>query len=348
MNILLLTAHAIAEYDDLRMLTDLGYSVFSIGAYTDPSNPGDDARPALPDVESFPDLIGACERERRTYAKADPGWQEWAVDPAKAHLPDAVIEWADVIIAHHYLDRWILPQWSRIKHKRVVWRTCGQSDPDLEERMSYLRAKGLEVVRYSPREEIAFRRMGSWAGIDALIRFGKYPEDYPAWTGVSGEVRNVTQNYAGRGRLVGFDFWKEATEGLPARYAGDRTEESGGLGRLSYPDLLTFIQEARVFLYTGTVPAPYTLALLEALMVGVPVLSIGPGAWAGPRELLEGHLLAGGFSDMVETARAVLEMATGHQADDVLPMMLRHQELTRTWFDVATVGPQWRRFLGEP
>ena len=42
MNVLLLTSHSIAEYDDLRMLTDLGYNVFSIGAYTDPRNPTDD------------------------------------------------------------------------------------------------------------------------------------------------------------------------------------------------------------------------------------------------------------------------------------------------------------------
>ena len=48
MNLLLLLAHSIAEYDDVRMFSDLGYDVFSIGAYTNPANPGDNLRPALP------------------------------------------------------------------------------------------------------------------------------------------------------------------------------------------------------------------------------------------------------------------------------------------------------------
>ena len=38
---------------------------------------------------------------------------------------------------------------------------------------------GLEIVRYSPREQIAFTAWGHFAGEDAMIRFGKDPLDYP-------------------------------------------------------------------------------------------------------------------------------------------------------------------------
>src|SRR4051794_23029692 len=81
-NILLLLAHSIAEYDDLRMLSDLGYDVFSIGAYIDPAHPSDDKRPPLPGVRSHPELAALVGDQME----------------AKEHLPDEIIEWADTII----------------------------------------------------------------------------------------------------------------------------------------------------------------------------------------------------------------------------------------------------------
>ena len=67
MKILLLLAHEIAEYDDLRMFTDMGYDVFSIGAYTNPSRPdltmehgGRGLRPPLPNAPYHPELEALC------------------------------------------------------------------------------------------------------------------------------------------------------------------------------------------------------------------------------------------------------------------------------------------------
>src|SRR5690348_8823153 len=248
MNILLLTAHDIAEYDDLRMLTDLGANVFSIGAYSDPQNPGSTMRPAL-DVPAYPELAQRCVEQREKHA-GDP--LQWAfagqihniVDWAKADLHDDIIDWADVIVCHHYLESWIARQWGRIKHKRVIWRTCGQSNPMLEEVMGVLHAQGLEIIRYSPKEQPAFEKLGVFAGQDALIRFGKYPEDYGPWipTGTIGfpdghvgpYIANVTQNMIERGEHCGLSFYLAATEGLPAVPAGPNSEKlPNGIGALS-------------------------------------------------------------------------------------------------------------------
>ena len=195
MNILLLASHAVAEYDDLRMFTDLGYDVFAPGGYENPSDSGEGIRPALPDAPHHPELVDAINRVRAERGEPGP-----AIDWGKAALPDEVIDWADVIIVHHFPDRWIGGQWGRIKDKRVIWRTCGQSDTRLEEFMAGF--DGLQIVRYSPAERRYFERLGTFAGEDALIRFGKYPDDYGPWTGENEFVGNVTQDLVPRGATV--------------------------------------------------------------------------------------------------------------------------------------------------
>lgn len=328
MNIVLLTAHSVAEYDDVRMFTDLGHDVFSIGAYIDPAHPGDDLRPSIPGAAAHPELAELCVDQMH----------------AKENLPEPVIEWADVIICHHYLDRWVIDQWPRLRRKRVIWRTCGQSDPRLELAMKPLRNDGLQIVRYSPVEERYFTEAGAWAGQDALIRFGKYPGDYGGWSGWDETVANVSQDMVSRGEWCGLTWYLRATEGLRASPAGSGSELlPGGLGKLSNEGMLAYLRRARVYAYGGTHPASYTLALIEALMVGIPVISIGARSWMGPDALFEAPALTGAaYDDPYEAGREL-----GHLLRD--PQRARYisgkQQASAELFDIATVGPQWQAFL---
>lgn len=342
MNVLLLTSHSIAEYDDLRMLTDLGYNVFSIGAYTDPAHPTDDKRPPLTVREvplTFPGLAALCQDQR---VKHGGEGAEWAIDWAKADLHPDIVEWADAIIVHHFPERWIAGQWDRIKHKRVIWRTCGQSGPDgsLERLMAEL--VGLQIVRYSPRERV----IPGFAGEDALIRFGKYPADYGPWTGDEPVVINITQHLAQRGEAVGYSMWQEATRGVTALALGPGSEVLGGPGALTYDEMRSWLTRARAYVYTGTKPASYTLGLIEAMLSGIPVVVM---TWDVPAPL----------SQMYE-AQDIVPRAK-HMAREAAPTLLktylssqdeagRHGEEGRQaaldLFDVATVGPQWKAFLG--
>jgi hypothetical protein len=359
MNVLLLTSHSIAEYDDLRMLTDLGYDVFSIGAYTDPANPTDDKRPALPDAPYHEVLAQACDVQRGLLG--DPGPN---IDWAKAALHEDVIAWADVIIIHHFPERWIVPQWENIKRKRVIWRTCGQSSPfgETERMMAPLVADGLEIVRYSPAE----RNLPDYAGESALIRFGKYPSDYGPWVGDQYVVGNVTQDMRNRGDSCGYGFWLAATAGLPTRPAGPGSEALlGGVGALEYDAMLDYLRHLRVYLYTGTQPASYTLGLMEAMLSGVPVVSIGANAFGWP-ELFEAaiphdalqrqqegreprgyrSLLAedSGFDNPMDARR---ELVTYLQYPDKGENVSRHiRERAVATFGIETIGAHWKAFLG--
>lgn len=347
MRILLLTSHDIAEFDDLRMLTTMGHDVFSIGAYTDPTRPASVMRPPL-DVPRHPDLERRCIEQREKH-DGEPmqafiaGQVHQLVDWAKADLHQDIIDWADVIICHHYLESWIVNQWRRIRHKRVIWRTCGQSNALLEETMLPLRADGLEIVRYSPNEERAFTRLGTWAGADALIRFGKYPDDYGPWVGDDVAVGNVTQNMAGRGEFCGLGFWQAATQGLPVKPAGLQSEVlPGGTGALTYPAMLDYLRHIRAYLYTGTQPASYTLALIEAMMSGVPVVAMDPETWWMP-DLFEGHTIAERWGSPAE-AHAALDALL---KDDDLARACseRSRERAIELFGIGHVSEQWERFL---
>ncbi len=338
MNILLLLAHSIAEYDDCRMFSDMGHNVFSIGAYTTPWTPSDNKRPPLEQMSYLPEferLVG----------------DQMA---AKANLPQEIIDWADVIICHHYLDRWIVPQWDRLRHKRVIWRTCGQSDDRLEDLMEPLRDDGLTIVRYSPAEQVHFERSGHWAGADALIRFGKYVDDYGPWdpqgapieTGVVAPwVANLTQDMAGRGEWCGLSFYLAATQGLEAHPAGGNSEIlPGGIGTLGYPEMLAYLRHAGAYLYTGTHPASYTLGLIEAMLSGVPTVSIGAERWMGPALLFEAATIAGLSVDNPIWARDLLmDLLTDEQyAREVSEAQVG---IARQLFDVEKIKPQWAKIL---
>ena len=345
MNILLLTSHSIAEYDDLRMLTDLGYDVFSIGAYTNPAHPSDDKRPALPDVTHYGFFEETCNVVRAE--NGDPGPN---IDWAKAKLHPDIIDWADAIIVHHFPERWIGGQWEQIKHKRVIWRTCGQSSPDGSTERWMAQFDGLEIVRYSPKE----RCLPDYAGESALIRFGKYPDDYGPWIGDVVNVLNIAQHERvphARDWWLNWSFLEEATRGLPLTFGGPHTELIGGLGSLSYETMLWWLQHARVYLYTGTQPASYTLGFIEAMMTGIPVVSIGPQHMGLP-DLFEGHEIARhGYAPDPGSAHRQLERLLAWGQDVTYEQGAwahshAQRRLAIELFGIETVGAQWKAFLG--
>jgi hypothetical protein len=149
--------------------------------------------------------------------------------------------------------------------------------------MARFAAEGMQIVRYSPAEKRYFESVGAFAGQDALIRFGKYPSDYGPWIGDWTVVGNVTQDMVNRGDACGLGFWQAGDQGSAdqARRPGLRGAP-GGSGSLSYPEMLDYLRHIRAYLYTGTTPASYTLGLIEAMLSGVPVVSIMPEAWKGP------------------------------------------------------------------
>jgi len=338
--VLILASHAVAEYDDTRMFHDLGYDVFTPGGYEDPRQGTEGIRPPLPSVPFHADLAQRCREQREAFG--EPGYH---IDWAKARLHDDVIDWADVIIVHHFPKVWIAEQWERIRHKRVVWRTCGQSDPATEAVMADL--DGLQIVRYSPKERAAFERVGCFAGETALIRFGKYPDDYGPYIGDWAVIGNVTQDMVARGDSTGLGFWRKFTDPFPAMPAGKGSEAlPGGIGALSYPDMLDYLRHIRTYFYTGTIPASYTLGLIEAMLSGVPVVAIGLKTDSLDHQWL--HTISEAH-DIVNPGLMLYDIPLAAYLENREYAAMRGAEQRAKaieLFGIETVGAQWVDFLG--
>jgi hypothetical protein len=332
------------------MFSDLGYDVFSPGGYEVPGQEGEGIRPPLPDAPHHPDLVARLQQVRAERGEPGP-----AIDWGKAALHDDIIDWSDVIIVHHFPEQWIGGQWERIRGKRVIWRTCGQSNRNLEDWMSQF--KGLQVVRYSPAERRFFEPYGTFAGQDTLIRFGKYPDDYGPWNGEHEFVANLTQDLVQRGDSCGYSFWQAATDGLLTLPAGKGSEAIDGLGILSYQAMLDYLSFARAYLYTGTRPASYTLGLIEAMLSGVPVIGIGAHAWGddwGGADLFEAAtsdlrempgILAHDqtFDDPAKANKALRALLDYPDKAAVISKAQRARAIEL--FGIDTIGAQWREFL---
>lgn len=262
MKILYLSCHEILEHDELALFTEMGHEVFSpAGAFQNPQAEGG-KRPPIKD------------------ARYEEYLSELALGSSRENLHPGLIEWADAIIYMHMprnadgASNWIESNWPNVKHKINIFRAIGQNTEYEEKILREYKKEGLKIVRYSPKEE----NIPHYAGSDAMIRFYKSPEEFQGWRGDSPFVFNVTQSMKSRGESCNYEFFLLATNDLPLKVAGPNNENFGDsyAGTLSYDDLKENYRANRVYCYSGTQPASYTLNFIEAWMTGIPVVAIGP------------------------------------------------------------------------
>ena len=305
MNILYLSCHSINEYEDLRLFTELGHTVISQGTYNDPEHLGADAaRPRL-DLPYFPDLNPLARLE----------WVHH-VDL----IPEKLVDWADVVFILG-IEAWLPVNWERIRRKKVVFRSIGQSVAHTESVLANYRPE-LKVVRYSPLE----RLIPGYCGEDAMIRFYKDEDEYKGWTGETKEVIAVQQSMKYRDAFLKYRVFDAVTKDLPRALYGignDPSEEGWWRGPLSYEDLKRVYRESRVYFYTCTSPAQYTMNFMEAWMTGMPVVAIG-------RDLA-------GYD--VETPNLVDNNVDGLVSDDMGEL--------RRWVEELLEDPSEARRIGE-
>ena len=252
MRILYFSVHEVLEYDELKLFTELGHDCFSVGAYRNP-NLANAMRPAIPEMEhdqDFEDLVN-----RISLTNLDP----------------ALYEDKDLIIVMHQPSI-IIDNWEKIKHKRVIWRSIGQSHSAIEKKLEPYRQDGLEIIRYSPREKF----IPGYIGEDAMIRFYKDPVEYGNWNGNEKQVIALNQSMKDRAADCSYDVFHQVCKGFPVKLYGRGNEglpeDAGGL---TYERIKEELRNNRVFFYTGTRVTSYTLGFIEAFMTGIPIVSIG-------------------------------------------------------------------------
>jgi glycosyltransferase involved in cell wall biosynthesis len=258
----------------------MGIDVFPVGSYmnrtsteslTNDDRPGG-MRPEIEELKLDPaDLEAYHKAMNETFIPDLPDTEENRLLSGKRLTKEFVDRFDAVMIMH--VPIWIIHNWEVIKHKPVIWRTIGQSIPHTERLLAQYRNEGLKVVRYSPME----KNITNNIGVDALIRFYKDPDEFYDWTGTDKKVITISQSMESRGVHCHFNIFKNATEGMNRRLYGPHNEDSGIEGGvLSYTQIKEELAKSRVYFYTGTQPASYTLNFMEAAMTGIPIVAIGP------------------------------------------------------------------------
>lgn len=279
MKILYLSCHEIHEFDELRILNDLGYYVFCPGRPHVSEQWQYYQRPNIPNTFNLEDDSNALHKDFLQYKEKYPNfnYKKNKIDPIHRHgcLTKEFIDRFDVIIVMSLFKEWIYNNWSVLKNKIVIWRTNGQSSEPLEQLVKTFRSDNpnLKIMRYSPAE----RNYKNYAGEDVMIRFGKKSEEWGNWAGNNNRVISLSQNVIDRSVVCSWDIIRYIGERVPYTLFGhNNINNKYWSGQdLEYNELTQVLQDYKCYFYNGSKPACYTLNFIEAWMTGIPIVAIG-------------------------------------------------------------------------
>lgn len=127
-----------------------------------------------------------------------------------------------------------------------------------------------------------------------------------------------------RGRRLGGDLFERAREAVPLDLVGMGSEEAGGLGEIVHARLPAFAARYRFFFH----PIRYTslgLALIEAMMVGLPIVALAT----------------------TEVATVIRNGVSGYADTNVDVLIARMRELIRDPAHARTLGEGARQYARE-
>jgi len=330
MKIHYISCHSILEYYEVQLLTDLGHEVFSNGAYVDPRGHITLPRPAIKGAKFYEDYAAL------------------SISHPKTKLPSELIEPFDVIIIMHSPDV-VIENWKNIKHKKVVWRTIGQSTESVEASLTQMREEGLKIIRYSPKE----RNLSNYIGEDALIRFCKDEDEYSGWNGVGQNVVCFAQSLKGRRSHCHYEEIMSVIDKYDGMVYGPGNDDLGSKNGGSVPHQVQVakMQESRAMIYAGTAPASYTLSFIEAMMLGLPIVAISKKLahiiydfdFYEVDEILAqiGGLVCDDVGQMFEKTKMLLD--SDELAKDISE---KQRTLAIEMFGKKKIIKQWEEFLG--
>ena len=349
--ILYMSVHETLEYDELKLFSELGYEVYSLGAYTQPGGEEHRKRPPL----ELP---------------YNPHFIELALQYDRRKLHPEILEGIDIVIVMHepsFLGyskgakdwnsdlgegNWPLFRDFIKRGGRVIWRSIGQSIPTVEDKIRPWVEEGLEIVRYSPTEKTIAR----YAGENTIIRFYKDPEEYTGWTGERRRVINFTQSLKQRGKFCGYKLIKQVMNGLAGEVYGPGNDDLGSLngGLLKYEEQMQAMRESRAYLYHGSYPASYTLSFIEAMMIGMPMVCAGPkegnGSMFPEQETYEipdliDQEVNGFYSDRPEALSQQIHKLLNDPSYAIMMSAFGRNRAIKL-FGKKKIAGQWKEFLG--
>ena len=333
--------HGVLEYDDLRMLTSEGHRVFSLGQYGDFDHPVEGARPTRPEF---------YQKELTEIFKSDPNC---SYKTKKVSLE--FVNNFDVVIASG-VEQWVLENFSSLTKVPIVFRTIGQSNAASEALISSTNIY-TKIVRYASSEV----GLPGFARTDEVIYFGKSLEEYPNWRG-GGNPLTFHSNYKDRDTESSPSIlqYESLSDGTYAELYGVNSDDTPRYkGIVHFSKQFEMMADASCYLYVWSRPPSYTLSLVEAMLVGLPIVapsrafvsSMTPRDGSGwfPERYEVQTLLSDGCGLLYNTLLEGRNFIAQLQQDKKLATEISQNSRLRSReiFDDQKIGRQWTRFLNK-
>jgi glycosyltransferase involved in cell wall biosynthesis len=212
----------------------------------------------------------------------------------------------DIIFFNHLIEN-VENNWEVIKDKRVILKTFGMHPVNWEPRIKKLRDKGVFVVRNNPTEclrgtyfkpspmfsynrnkksQQEFKKVSLYAGHDAIIRgcIVRDENEVSCWTGKKKEVVTFSSafNHKDSGAIRRRNLYLEIKNRSKYRFrlfGSCNDNEPLSEGFVSHKEKIEILRGAKVVLVTGTPGSTNTYSLVEALVMGVPIVVFDKSMW---------------------------------------------------------------------
>ena len=330
MKLLYLSCHPTLEYEELIIFDQLGIETFSTGFY----RRNGDSSPSRPALE-FANHINVADE----FEFYHPGYKT----ATRLNLNREFAKKFDVVMVSQMPQ--LLQNWNVIKDKKVIWRTCGLSNT-AEQSAQVLKNEGLIIVRWSPTE----KKIPNYAGESCLIRASIDSNQFSEWSVTGNNALIVSGALRGRGIFTNYSVFSRIHQEVKLRIIGGGNEDIPGAETVDYFDLIKLYQTTPVFLSLGTKPSPYVFTLVEAMMVGCPIVTIGPHLGnLSTDKTYEGHILvdngidgivADNHDDLIMGLNNLINnRSLGHEYS------VRIREKAKQLFSREVAIPKWNEFF---
>jgi len=267
--------HPVLEFDDLNLLTDLGFDWFSTGHYRNPQVSNKfflrNTINKILDLNLYNEFISTNFLSIGSNIKLSD------LINTPINISKSFADNFDIILVNNWISN--LKDLNNFKDKCVIWRTYGNQSIDDEIYAKTLIQQGLKVARM-----FDFETKLNWANpACGLLRNYVDSTIYKDWSGQE-EYLLTFQNHLGiripirdsLGQILYPEYSKylELYNKIPLKLYGLENKDIPYCrGCINWTDQLIEYKSNLAYLALPVKPSPYTYNFMEAFMLGIPTIN---------------------------------------------------------------------------
>lgn len=275
--------HTTQTWDDLTLFTELGIDWFDTGIYRDPQNP----------IYNSQYLIrGPIDKE----VNKSLLMEFLSINQTDRYFsfPNLTLDFLNKfdLILYNYCSPF--PQGIQtlvefVKNRKpIIFRTYGHQPKYIEEALRvYKKNYKLYLVRNSPME----KNLPNYAGEDYIIRGYINENLYTNWRGEVNTVLTFSNDFNARLNHPNYEAYRIylnlIRNKLPTELYGMNNSVTKNSRAVSWGEQIELFQTRSCYFNLNSPPASLTYSFAEALMTGIPVVSVGVKLGSTPNSTIE-------------------------------------------------------------